>query len=284
MAQLLQLKNVTYSYSDELASETVIKGINLEIEKGSFVAVLGHNGSGKSTLAKLLNGLIIPTSGDVIVNGMNTRNEVYDKEIKRTVGMVFQNPDNQIVATIVDEDVAFGLENLGIDYFEMHTRVDEALKTVKMSDYKYHAPHNLSGGQKQRIAIAGILAMKPECIVLDEPTSMLDPSGRQDVINTIISLCREHGVTVVLITHFMDEAVLADRIVVMNKGNVVLDGTPDDVFSKVNEIKNIGLEVPASKELICMLEDDGFILNSKSIDEDENVSLIVDFLGGKSNV
>ena len=197
MTQLLQLKNVTYSYGDELASETVLRGINLEIEKGSFVAVLGHNGSGKSTLAKLLNGLNKPTSGDVFVNGMNTRDDMYDKEIKRTVGMVFQNPDNQLVATIVDEDVAFGLENIGLDYDEMHKRVDEALKTVNMTDYKYSAPHNLSGGQKQRIAIAGVLAMKPECVVLDEPTSMLDPAGRKDVIDTVVSMCRDAGVTVI---------------------------------------------------------------------------------------
>lgn len=280
MTQLLQLKNVTYSYGDELASETVLKGINLEIEKGSFVAVLGHNGSGKSTLAKLLNGLNKPTSGDVLVNGMNTRDDMYDKEIKRTVGMVFQNPDNQLVATIVDEDVAFGLENIGLDYDEMHKRVDEALKTVNMIDYKFSAPHNLSGGQKQRIAIAGVLAMKPECVVLDEPTSMLDPAGRKDVIDTVVSMCRDAGVTVILVTHFMEEAILADRVVVMNDGMIKLDGTPDYVFSNVDIMKNIGLEVPASKELICELNNNGFDFNINSLSEDECVEMIAKYLGG----
>ena len=280
MTQLLQLKNVTYSYGDELASETVLKGINLEIEKGSFVAMLGHNGSGKSTLAKLLNGLNKPTSGDVLVNGMNTRDDMYDKEIKRTVGMVFQNPDNQLVATIVDEDVAFGLENIGLDYDEMHKRVDEALKTVNMTDYKFSAPHNLSGGQKQRIAIAGVLAMKPECVVLDEPTSILDPAGRKDVIDTVVSMCRDAGVTVILVTHFMEEAILADRVVVMNDGMIKLDGTPDYVFSNVDIMKNIGLEVPASKELICELNNNGFDFNINSLSEDECVEMIAKYLGG----
>lgn len=278
MTPLLQLKNVTYSYGDELASETVIKGINLEIKKGSFVAVLGHNGSGKSTLAKLFNGLIKPNSGEVLVNGMNTCDESFDKDIKRTVGMVFQNPDNQLVATIVDEDVAFGLENIGLSYEEMHKRVDEALLTVNMSEYKYAAPHNLSGGQKQRIAIAGILAMRPECVVLDEPTSMLDPSGRCDVIDTIVSMCRDSGVTVILITHFMEEALLADRVIVMNDGEIALDGTPDEVFSKVDVMKFIGLEVPASKELISELNANGINLDVKTLSEDECVDEIASFL------
>lgn len=278
MTPLLQLKNVTYSYGDELASETVIKGINLEIKKGSFVAVLGHNGSGKSTLAKLFNGLIKPNSGEVLVNGMNTCDESFDKDIKRTVGMVFQNPDNQLVATIVDEDVAFGLENIGLSYEEMHKRVDEALSTVNMSEYKYAAPHNLSGGQKQRIAIAGILAMRPECVVLDEPTSMLDPSGRCDVIDTVVSMCRDSGVTVILITHFMEEALLADRVIVMNDGEIALDGTPDEVFSKVEVMKFIGLEVPASKELISELNANGINLDVKTLSEDECVDEIASFL------
>lgn len=280
MAQLLQLKNVTFSYGDDLASETILKGINLEIEKGSFVAVLGHNGSGKSTLAKLLNGLLKPTSGDVLVNGMNTRSDDKDKEIKRTVGMVFQNPDNQLVATIVEEDVAFGLENIGLDYDEMHTRVDEALKTVNMTEYKHSAPHNLSGGQKQRIAIAGVLAMKPECVVLDEPTSMLDPAGRKDVIDTVVSMCRDAGVTVIIITHFMEEAILADRVIVMNDGMITLDGTPEYVFSNVDTMKNIGLEVPASKELICELNNIGFDFKVDSLSEDECVEMIAKCLGG----
>lgn len=280
MAQLLQLKNVTFSYGDDLASETILKGINLEIEKGSFIAVLGHNGSGKSTLAKLLNGLLKPTSGDVLVNGMNTRSDDKDKEIKRTVGMVFQNPDNQLVATIVEEDVAFGLENIGLDYDEMHTRVDEALKTVNMTEYKHSAPHNLSGGQKQRIAIAGVLAMKPECVVLDEPTSMLDPAGRKDVIDTVVSMCRDAGVTVIIITHFMEEAILADRVIVMNDGMIKLDGTPEYVFSNVDTMKNIGLEVPASKELICELNNIGFDIKVDSLSEDECVEMIAKCLGG----
>lgn len=280
MMKLLQLKNVTYSYSDDTLSETILKGINLEIEKGSFVAVLGHNGSGKSTLAKLLNGLIKPTSGDVLVNGMNTLDESSDREIKRTVGMVFQNPDNQLVATIVEEDVAFGLENIGLDYDEMHKRVDEALKSVNMENYKYSAPHNLSGGQKQRIAIAGVLAMKPQCVVLDEPTSMLDPAGRKDVIDTVVSMCRDAGVTVIIITHFMEEAVLADRVIVMNDGRIELDGTPNFVFSNVETMKNIGLEVPAIKELVCELNGRGFDFNIDSLSEDECIDIIANRLGG----
>ncbi len=278
MIPLIKLENVTFSYGDGLETDSVLKEVSLEIKKGSFVAVLGHNGSGKSTLAKLLNGLLKPDSGRVLVSGMDTKNENLDKEIKRTVGMVFQNPDNQLVATVVEEDVAFGLENLGIPYDEMHKRVDEALQTVGMLDYKKTEPHNLSGGQKQRIAIAGILAMKPECVVLDEPTSMLDPAGRNDVINTIVSMCRDSGVTVVLITHFMQEALLADRVIVMNDGEISLDGSPNDVFSRVELLNSIGLEVPASKELAYKLEKSGIKIDNNTLSEEDYVNAITSYL------
>ena len=256
---LIEFKNVSFSYfvTDENGTENeipVLNNFNLTIEEGSFVAILGHNGSGKSTVAKLTNGINFPVSGSVTVNGIETKDDESIYDVRRTVGMVFQNPDNQIVSSIVEEDVAFGLENLGISPEECRKRVDEALKTVGMYEYKDHAPSRLSGGQKQRVAVAGIIAMKPKCIVLDEPTAMLDPSGRKEVIDTIMKLNREEGITIVLITHNMDEAVKADRIVVIDNGVIKADGTPKEVFADAEKIKSLKLDVPQSTDLINELK------------------------------
>ncbi|MDE6722746.1 MAG: energy-coupling factor transporter ATPase, partial [Eubacterium sp.] len=252
--ELIRFDDVSFSYSldEENASEKidVIKNLNLEIEKGSFVAVLGHNGSGKSTIAKLINGILIPDSGTITVNGITPENEDDIYEIRKNVGMVFQNPDNQIVASIVEEDVAFGVENLGIPSEEIRERVDAALKTVGMYEFREKAPHKLSGGQKQRVAVAGIIAMKPQCIVLDEPTAMLDPSGRREVIETVKKLNKEENITIVLITHYMDEAAQADRVIVVDNGEIKMDDTPENVFARVDEVKALGLDVPQSTELI----------------------------------
>lgn len=255
---LIEFKNVNFSYvvdDDEENKVTVdvLKNFNLTIEKGSFVAILGHNGSGKSTTAKLINGINIAQSGEVIVDGQKVEDNDTIFDIRRKVGMVFQNPDNQIVSSIVEEDVAFGVENLGVDPKEIRERVDNALKTVGMYEHRLKAPNKLSGGQKQRVAVAGIIAMKPMCIVLDEPTAMLDPSGRREVMNTVKKLNKEEGITIVLITHYMDEAVQADRVVVMDDGQIKLDGTPRNVFAKVDEIKALGLDVPQSTELVYRL-------------------------------
>lgn len=255
---LIEFKNVNFSYvidDDEENKVTVdvLKNFNLTIEKGSFVAILGHNGSGKSTTAKLINGINIAQSGEVIVDGQKVEDNDTIFDIRRKVGMVFQNPDNQIVSSIVEEDVAFGVENLGIEPKEIRERVDSALKTVGMYEHRLKAPNKLSGGQKQRVAVAGIIAMKPMCIVLDEPTAMLDPSGRREVMNTVKKLNKEEGITIVLITHYMDEAVQADRVVVMDDGQIKLDDTPRNVFSKVDEIKALGLDVPQSTELVYRL-------------------------------
>lgn len=269
---IIEFKNVDFSYDvdgdlqDSNADDTenkitVFENLNLSIEKGSFVAVLGHNGSGKSTIAKLTNGILFPQGGKVLVDGQETKDDDSIFEIRKKVGMVFQNPDNQIVSSIVEEDVAFGVENLGIAPDECRRRVDDALKTVGMYEYRTKAPNKLSGGQKQRVAVAGIIAMKPQCIVLDEPTAMLDPSGRKEVMETVKRLNRQEGITIVLITHYMDEAVQADRVVVVDKGRIRLDGTPQQVFSKVNELKGLGLDVPQSTELIYKL----------GIDADETV-------------
>ena len=251
---LIEFKNVNFSYvvdDDEENKVTVdvLKNFNLTIEKGSFVAILGHNGSGKSTTAKLINGINIAQSGEVIVDGQKVEDNDTIFDIRRKVGMVFQNPDNQIVSSIVEEDVAFGVENLGVEPKEIRERVDNALKTVGMYEHRLKAPNKLSGGQKQRVAVAGIIAMKPMCIVLDEPTAMLDPSGRREVMNTVKKLNKEEGITIVLITHYMDEAVQADRVVVMDE----LDDTPRNVFAKVDEIKALGLDVPQSTELVYRL-------------------------------
>ena len=253
---IIEFQNVSYRYEADDGEEKlplVVNNISLNLKKGDFIAILGHNGSGKSTLAKLSNSILIPESGKVLVNGMDTADEDLSYDIRRTVGVVFQNPDNQIVATIVEEDVAFGPENLGVPPEEIRKRVDNALKAVGMYEYRGHEPHKLSGGQKQRVAVAGIIAMKPMCIVLDEPTAMLDPSGRREVMNTVKKLNKEEGITIVLITHYMDEAVQADRVVVMDDGQIKLDDTPRNVFAKVDEIKALGLDVPQSTELVYRL-------------------------------
>ena len=248
-----------YEYNDE-PPLPVLSGVNLQVEKGSFIALLGHNGCGKSTLAKHFNAMLLPSGGTVYVKDMNTADEDLKYEIRRTVGMVLQNPDNQLVSTIVEEDVAFGPENLGVAPAEIRQRVDDALRAVGMYDYREHAPHKLSGGQKQRVAIAGIIAMQPECIVLDEPTAMLDPQGRREVLDTIRRLNRDMGITIVLITHYMDEAVKADRVVVMDKGRILMDGTPREVFSQVEALRAVELDVPQPTELCYRLRQAGIPL------------------------
>ena len=248
---VITLDNVSFRYPD--AGRDALSGVSLSIEAGSFIAVLGHNGSGKSTLAKLLNAILVPTEGTVTVRGMDTRSEENLLNVRRTVGMVFQNPDNQIVASVVEDDVAFAPENLGVSPAKIRRRVDEALKRVGMYEFRNNAPHLLSGGQKQRVAIAGVLAMQPEILVMDEPTAMLDPSGRQEVLRTIADLRAATGVTVVLITHHMDECIDADRLLVMSDGKLVLDGAPKDVFSRVEQMRSIGLDVPATTETLYEL-------------------------------
>lgn len=279
--ELIRFDDVDFSYlSDEEENHEeieVIKKLNLSIEEGSFVAVLGHNGSGKSTIAKLINGILVPKSGTVTVNGITTENEDNVFEIRKNVGMVFQNPDNQIVASIVEEDVAFGVENLGVPSEEIRRRVDEALKTVGMYELREKAPHKLSGGQKQRVAVAGIIAMKPKCIVLDEPTAMLDPSGRKEVIDTIKKLNNEDRITIILITHYMDEAVEADRVVVVDNGRIKMDDTPENVFSRVDEIKALGLDVPQATELIYSA---GFKSENTILNADDCVKFIKSRLEG----
>ena len=258
----------------------MLKNISLDIERGSFVALLGHNGSGKSTLAKCFNAIYLPEGGKVYVNGMDTAEEKNLMDIRRSAGMVFQDPDNQIVATIVEEDVAFALENLGVEPAEIRRRVDDSLKTVGMYEYRMHAPHRLSGGQKQRVAIAGILAMQPECILLDEPTAMLDPQGRREVMETIKKLNRENGVTIVLITHYMDEAAQADRVVVIDDGEIILDSAPKQVFSQVQTMKNLGLDVPQATELAYRLSKAGYDMPADILYEDECVQAIARLLKG----
>ena len=273
---IISAQDVRFSYvTAEGVAPIVLNGVSLDIEDGSFVAVLGHNGSGKSTLAKHMNAILLPTGGKVYVSGMDTSDDRLLLDIRRTVGMVFQNPDNQIVANVVEEDVAFAPENLGVPPEEIRRRVDDALKAVGMYEYREHAPHLLSGGQKQRIAIAGVIAMQPRCIVLDEPTAMLDPIGRADVLRTIKTLNRERGVTVVLITHHMDEAAQADRLVVMAKGKVVADGTRDEVFSQrevfqdVEGLKAVGLTVPDTTELLWELRQEGLDLPLDALSDEE---------------
>ena len=258
MQPIIRAERLHYSYPGD--EQETLHGIDLEIEEGSFVAVLGHNGSGKSTLAKLMNAILLPSSGKVYVDGIDTADEERLLDIRRTVGMVFQNPDNQIVANVVEDDVAFAPENLGVPSEEIRRRVDEALKTVGMYEYRLHAPHLLSGGQNQRVAIAGVLAMQPRCVVLDEPTAMLDPVGRREVVATVTRLCREKGMTVVLITHHMSECVGADRLIVMSEGAIVADGSPREVFSQVELLRSEGLSVPATTELIYSLRQEGFDL------------------------
>ena len=260
MANIIHIEKISFTYPEEEGRETfaALDGVTLDIEAGSFVAVLGHNGSGKSTLAKHMNAVLLPTGGKVYVDGMDTLDEEVLLEIRRRVGMVFQNPDNQIVANVVEEDVAFGPENLGVPTEEIRRRVDAALKAVGMESFLLHAPHNLSGGQKQRIAIAGIIAMEPKCIVLDESTAMLDPSGRREVLDTVRRLNREKGITIVLITHHMNEAAMADRVVVMDDGHVVMDGKPREILTRMEDLRAIGLDVPHTVELLHGLREDGF--------------------------
>ncbi|MDU7532783.1 MAG: energy-coupling factor transporter ATPase [Peptoniphilus sp.] len=272
---MISIKNLSfkYDYEDENAIQ-ILKDINLEIKEGEFVALLGHNGSGKSTLAKLINGLLLPGQGDVLVDGMNTKKEEEIWDIRRTAGMVFQNPDNQLVATIVEDEVAFGPENMGVEPSEIRRRVDRALEDVGMADYKKNAPHLLSGGQKQRVAIAGILAMSPKYIILDEPTAMLDPSGRREVMDTLIKLNKEEGKTIILITHYMEEAAISDRVVVMEDGKMVLSGTPREVFSQVDKIKGLGLDVPQVTELAYELKKDGLEISTEVLNIEEMVKEI----------
>ena len=270
MSAIIQTDDLRFSYpAAEGETPVVLDGVTLSIEAGSFVAVLGHNGSGKSTLAKHMNAILLPSGGTVYVDGIDTADENRLLDIRRAVGMVFQNPDNQIVANVVEEDVAFAPENLGVPPEEIRQRVDDALKAVNMYGYREHAPHLLSGGQKQRVAIAGVIAMRPRCIVLDEPTAMLDPIGRRDVLNTIKTLNRERGVTVVLITHHMDEAAQADRLIVMAKGKVVADGAPKAVFSQVEELRKVGLTVPQTTALLWELRQEGCDVPLDALSDEE---------------
>ncbi len=273
---IIKIENLTFAYSE--TEEPVIKDLSLEIERGSFVAVLGHNGSGKSTLAKHLNAVLIPSGGKVLVNGMDTADEDRIIDIRRSVGMVFQNPDNQIVASVVEDDVAFAPENLGVPSAEIRQRVDAALKAVGMYDYRLHAPHRLSGGQKQRVAIAGVLAMEPECIVLDEPTAMLDPIGRREVLAAIEKLRRRRGMTVILITHHMDECIDADRLIVMSGGRIVADGKPREVFSDVEGMCREGLAVPETTELIYGLRAAGWDVPLTALSVEECADAIAEIL------
>ncbi len=272
MEQIIKTEELVFDYPAQTPEEKgvqVLKSIDFTVKKGEFVAVLGHNGSGKSTLAKQFNAVLKPTSGRVLVDGIDTADETKLLEIRQRVGMVFQNPDNQIVATIVEEDVAFGLENLGVEPKEIRRRVDEALRKVDMVEYYRHSPHQLSGGQKQRVAIAGIIAMRPDCIVLDEPTAMLDPRGRREVLSTVRELNRENGITVILITHYMDEAVKADRVVVVDEGKILLEGTPKEVFRNVELLKNVGLDVPQVTELAYELRKEGIDIPDDILTEEE---------------
>lgn len=272
---MIECKKVTYQYiKNEDEVKIALNEVNLDVKKGEFLVVLGHNGSGKSTLAKHMNALLLPSGGKVYVDGMDTMDPEELWNIRNKAGMVFQNPDNQLVATIVEEDVAFGPENLGIESSEIRKRVDESLKRVGMYEYRKHAPHLLSGGQKQRIAIAGILAIRPDCIVLDEPTAMLDPSGRKEVIDTIKYINEHYGITIVLITHYMEEAVEADRIVVMDKGKLIMEGTPREIFSKVPKMKEIGLDVPQMTELAYELNESGIDIKTDILTIDEMVNVL----------
>ena len=267
---IIEMEHITFSYAgEEEAPIEVLKDVTLSIEIGSFLAILGHNGCGKSTLAKHMNAILLPSGGTVYVDGIDTQSDEQWLDVRRTVGMVFQNPDNQIVANVVEEDVAFAPENLGVPPAEIRERVDRALEVVGMSDYRTHAPHLLSGGQKQRVAIAGVIAMNPRCIVLDEPTAMLDPIGREEVINTILRLNREYGTTVVLITHHMNEAAKADRLVVMNDGKIISDGTPKAVFQRVEYLRSVGLTVPDTVGLLYELKRSGLNvpLDALSVEE-----------------
>jgi len=280
--KMVKTKDLTYEYVRVLETDhgtkeekvVALKNVNIEINKGDFVAVLGHNGSGKSTFAKHINALVQPTGGTLWVDDMDTKNDELVWEIRQTAGMVFQNPDNQLVATVVEEDIAFGPENMGVEPKEIRKRVDEALATVRMSEYATHTPSKLSGGQKQRIAIAGVLAMKPKCIVLDEPTAMLDPVGRRDVMETIERLNREEGITMILITHYMDEAVRADKVFVIDDGDLVMQGTPKEIFSQVETLQKYGLDVPQVTEVAYLLRKEGVDLPADILTIEEMVGAI----------
>lgn len=277
MADFIKVDNVTFSYEDN----KVLDNISLSVKEGEFVALLGHNGCGKSTMAKLFNVLLSPNSGTVTMDGITPKTEDDVYEIRSRVGLVLQNPDNQLVATIVEEDVAFGPENLGIPPKEIRERVDNALKAVDMYHYRKHAPHKLSGGQKQRVAIAGIIAMEPKCIVLDEPTAMLDPKGRQEVMQTIKKLNKEHNITIVLITHYMDEAIQADRVIVMDKGKVLTQGTPQKVFSNVELLKSHALDVPQSVELMYLLQQNGVDINILPLTPQKCVEMLEELIDSR---
>ena len=275
MKKLIETEHISFSYEEETGLPLlVLEDVNITIGEGEFVAVLGHNGSGKSTFAKHCNAVLLPRTGTVMVDGMDTRDEDKLFEIRQCAGMVFQNPDNQIVATVVEEDVAFAPENMGVEPAEIRRRVDEALKAVGMYEYRESAPHQLSGGQKQRVAIAGIIAMQPRCILLDEPTAMLDPRGRQEVMRVLRQLIREKGSTVVLITHYMEEAAACDRVIVMDDGHVLMDDVPRKVFSHVAELRQVGLDVPQTTELMTKLKEAGLPVQADIIDEQECIEAL----------
>lgn len=273
---MIKSEDLVFKYlnTEERTEKIAINHVNMEVKKGEFLVVLGHNGSGKSTMAKHMNALLLPSGGKIYVDGLDTSDGDNIWEVRRRAGMVFQNPDNQLVATIVEEDVAFGPENLGVEPSEIRKRVDNSLKAVGMYEYRKHAPHLLSGGQKQRIAIAGVLAMMPKCIVLDEPTAMLDPSGRKEVMKTIKEVNRNFGITIILITHYMDEAAQADRIIVMDKGEKVMEGVPREIFSQVENMKNIGLDVPQVTELAYELKKEGLNITTEILNIDEMVDAL----------
>ncbi len=272
MDPIIKIDHLDYRYEDAPAEKKALSDVSIDLYPGEFVAVLGHNGSGKSTLAKLLNGLMVPTGGDIVIAGMNTKDEERLWDIRKTCGMVFQNPDNQIIATVVEEDIAFGPENLGVPMPQLKEAVDRALAIVEMEEYRQHAPHLLSGGQKQRIAIAGILAMNPDVIIMDEPTAMLDPQGRDEIIATIHKLNREEKKTILLITHYMDEVVDADRVIVLEEGKIALQGTPREVFSQVEEMKRLGLDVPQATELAWELSRQGIAVQRDILTVEELVA------------
>ena len=274
MNNIINVNNISYEYITEESTFKAIDNLNLDVKQGEFVAIIGHNGSGKSTLSKNLNAILMPTKGNILIDGNDTKDEEKLWDIRQTAGMVFQNPDNQIVATVVEEDVAFGPENLGIEPKLIRERVKEALESVGITELKDRQPHLLSGGQKQRVAIAGIIAMRPKCIIFDEATAMLDPSGRKEVINNIKELNKKHGITVILITHYMDEAAEADRVVVMDKGKVIIEGIPRDVFSHVETMKKIGLDVPQVTEICYELKKAGIYIDTKILNVNEMVSAL----------
>lgn len=281
---IVEFHNVTFRYDadeGEQQPEPAIRDFTFNVKKGEFIAILGHNGSGKSTVAKLSNSILIPNEGQVLVKGMDTADEDLAYEIRKTVGVVFQNPDNQIVASIVEEDVAFGPENLGLPREEIRKRVDDSLKAVGMYEYRHHEPHKLSGGQKQRVAIAGIIAMRPECIFLDEPTAMLDPKGRKEVMETVTKLNREYGMSVVFITHFMEEAALADRVAVIDNSRLLLEGTPKEVFRQEDLLRSVGLDIPQITQLAREMKKSGVGVDDSVLTLDEFVENITDLLGDK---